>query len=78
MRWPPEIDVTLLISLRKLRKVLDRMVFELERFLPRNIEESISEIILEPLADFDKLFCLDIFISIHLRNFVCPELLVHI
>ena len=64
--------------MRKLRQVLDRMIFELERYLPRYIEQSIGEIILEPLADFDKLFCLDVLISIHLRNFVYPELFVHI
>ena len=64
--------------MRKLRQVLDRMIFKLERYLPRYIEQSIGEIILEPLADFDKLFCLDVPISIHLRNFVCPELFVHI
>ena len=54
------------------------MIFELERNLARDIEQGISELILESLADFDKLFRLDIPISIHLRNFVGPELLVHI
>ena len=54
------------------------MIFELERCLARNFEESISKLILESLADFDELFRLDVPISIHLRNFVSPELLVHI
>ena len=75
---PSEVDVTLLISLSKLWKVLYRVVFELEWDLSRNIEESIRKVILEPLANFDKLLSLYFLISIHLGIFVGPKLLVHI
>ena len=78
MRRPPKVDVTVLISLRKLRDVLDRMVFKLELCLAGNMEESLRKIILESLTDLDELSRLNFLISIDLHDFFTPELLVHV